>query len=163
MKTACKKNGDIYFCNDGDKDNCDYFKACDCSLADRYCKSHLWGECTDPNAWLENQEVENRIKKAKDMFNQEIKVGDIIIYPVRKKNDMYMRTARVLSGFEEDGITKLKVLVAIPPRASERRSNRNWRQDIRLVKTIVSKSWRAKIVDPDLVCKDSRYNVLLDK
>jgi len=102
------------------------------------------------------------MRKAKDMFNTEILVGDYIVYPVRKGSDMYMRTAKVTGFIQEGDVTKLKAVVAIAPRAWERKADKNWQDKIELKKVIIGCSWRAKIVSEVSFLLDARYNKLLD-
>lgn len=103
----------------------------------------------------------------RDQFKTPISVGDIITYPGRKKNDTYMRTARVDDMYEvldKDGypITALKVIVAIVPRAKERRTNPLWQEDIKFSKTNIKNTWKSTIISKAQIQHDSRYCGLLD-
>lgn len=106
------------------------------------------------------------MKTPKDQYNQPIEVGDIITYPARKKNDLYNRTAKVLEILPPEtgeNITRLKVMVAIVPRAEERRKNRYWKNNIKYVKTILKNTWKSSIVSECFIEDDPRYYGLLEQ
>ena len=103
-------------------------------------------------------------KKTYDMFGNIIQQGDYINYPVRKKSDTYMRTAKVLDVINrqlegEKPEVVLKVAMAKAPRHYERALG-NW--DTKVLKTTVSVPHRTTILPKAYIQNDRRYACLLD-
>ena len=106
------------------------------------------------------------MSKVYDMYRNRIQPGDIINYPIRKKSDTYMRTAKVLEVTEREleGEGKqpvLKVAMAKAPRASERRRGQEW-PPTKIVKTVISVPHRTTIIPKSYVQNDKRYACLID-
>jgi hypothetical protein len=104
------------------------------------------------------------MKTAYDMFRNIIQPGDYITYPLRKKSDIYCRTAKVLDVVErrlegEKSETVLKVAMAKAPRAHERRVL-PW-PHTKIVKTTVSAVHRTTVVPKSYIQNDNRYACLL--
>jgi len=104
------------------------------------------------------------IKNVYDMYRNIIQRGDIINYPIRKRNDTYMRTAKVLEVTERklEGEKKqsvLKVAMAKAPRDYERKIG-IW--DTKIVKTTISVPHRTTVIPKSYVQNDKRYACLLD-
>jgi len=100
-----------------------------------------------------------------DMYRNVIQAGDYINYPVRKKSDTYMRTAKVLKlrkrqlNNESQPTVVLDVAMAKSPRHFERRAG-NW--GTKIIRTTVSLPHRATIVPKSYIQNDRRYNCLLN-
>ena len=104
------------------------------------------------------------MSKAYDMYRNIIQPGDIINYPIRKKSDLYMRTAKVLEVTErklegESKQTVLKVAMAKAPRDDERKAG-NW--DTEIKKQTISVPHRTTILPKSYIQHDRRYKCLLD-
>ena len=104
---------------------------------------------------------ENRMEP-RDMFGNVIEELDYINYPVRKKNDTYMRTAKVLRIRERitdhKKETVLDVAMAKAPRWWERK---NGDHETKIRKVVVSNPHRCTVVPKYYIANDKRYDLLL--
>lgn len=102
--------------------------------------------------------------KARDMFGTFITAGDFIVYPYRKRNDTYMRTAKVLAVRERDDHLEKKevvldVVMAKKPRYFERAAGIH---ETTLHKVTVSRPFRSIVVPKHNIQNDKYYKELIE-
>lgn len=97
--------------------------------------------------------------KTKDMFGTLITAGDYIVYPCRKKSDIYMRTAKVLRVRERENHLEEKEIVLDVVMAKKPASGIN---ETTLHKTTVSRPFRSLVVPKHQIQNDKYYKYLLE-